>query len=331
MDLRPIQQSLPGCVVRPVQPGDVPTILDLTLRLTTAVLGEPDATEAEIRDDLAGPHFDIATDTYIALAPDGRAVSYGQGYDEHSGSGWVDAYLDPDLDDATFAVVADAVVGACRDRIVESARDRGAASIHVVANLYDTETRMREAYERAGIAVETIYWRMQRSLAPDVPLEAPALADGVRIAKVDPQDDAVIEVAFGLFHETFSEHHGHEDSQMGLADWVESKRTAESYDPQAWWFAYDGDEPVGLLIGDDRRVESGVGYIGSVGVVARERGRGIARALMLTAFADYLARGRTGVQLGVDSANTTGATRLYESVGMTSMHSALALGQHLTL
>ncbi|MEO8330435.1 MAG: GNAT family N-acetyltransferase, partial [Candidatus Nanopelagicales bacterium] len=45
---------------------------------------------------------------------------------------------------------------------------------------------------------------------------------------------------------------------------------------------------------------------------------GIARALLFTAFAEYRSRGRTSVELGVDSSNETGATRLYESVGMTT-------------
>ena len=331
MDLSGLQRALPGHVVRPVTMEDVPAIVDLTIQLTTALLGEPDATEAEIRDDLTGPHFDLARDTFIALTPDGRAVAYGQGYDEHSGVGWIDAYLDPALDDSTFGPAADAAIAACRDRLVDSARARGADSIHVTANLYDTETRMRDAFDRAGIGVETIYWRMQRSVSPDVPLEPPVVPDGVRIEKVDPNDDPTMERAYLLFHETFSEHHGHDDATPSLADWAETKRTAESYDPKSWWFAYDGDEPVGLLIGDDRRAESGVGYIGSVGVVKTERGRGVARALLLTAFADYRGRGRTGVQLGVDTGNTTGATRLYESVGMTSMHSALALGAEVTL
>jgi ribosomal protein S18 acetylase RimI-like enzyme len=69
-----------------------------------------------------------------------------------------------------------------------------------------------------------------------------------------------------------------------------------------------------------------VGYVRILGVQKAWRGRGLARALLLSAFSDYRQRGCLGVQLGVDTGNTTGATRLYESVGMTSLHSALALG-----
>ncbi|MEO8107210.1 MAG: GNAT family N-acetyltransferase, partial [Actinomycetes bacterium] len=70
----------------------------------------------------------------------------------------------------------------------------------------------------------------------------------------------------------------------------------------------------------------GAGYVPLIGVKKHLRGRGIARALLLTAFSEYQQRGCTGVQLGVDTGNATGAIRLYESVGMTSLHSAIALG-----
>jgi ribosomal protein S18 acetylase RimI-like enzyme len=326
-----IQTELPDHEVRAVTFDDVPALIDLLVRLTTVVLGEPDVTESEVRDDLVGPHFDLATDTFIALDQIGRATAYGQGYDEHSGSAWIDVYLDPALDDEAFRLVADAAVAACQERIVESVTSRGASSIHVTANLYENETRMRAAYERAGLAVETVYWRMQAPLNSDAPLEAPVVPNGVRLTKVDPRDNAVMSVAYELFHDTFSEHHGIEGSEKSLSDYTEYVRTAESFDPESWWFAYDGDDPIGLLIGDNRRAEAGVGYVRSVGVRKQHRGRGVARALLLSAFADYRDRGRTSVQLGVDTGNTTGATRLYESVGMTSLNTAIALGREITL
>ena len=46
------------------------------------------------------------------------------------------------------------------------------------------------------------------------------------------------------------------------------------------------------------------------------RGRGIGRALLLHAFGEFHRRGDVHVGLGVDAENPTGATRLYESVGM---------------
>lgn len=331
MEFAALEKVLPDHEIRPVTMDDVPALVDLVTRITTVVLGEPDVSESEMRDDLIGPHFELSTDTFLALAPDGQATAYGQGYDEHSGSAWVDVYIDPAVDGDLFAEVADAGVAACVARIAESVKARGAASVHLTANLYETETRMRAAYERAGLGVETIYWRMQRPLPQGASLEAPVVPEGFEISRVDPGDDRVTKHAYELINDTFSEHHGFEGSDKSLADYIEYVRTAEAFDPDAWWFAWQGEAPVGLLIGDNRRAEQGVGYVRSVGVQKELRGRGIARALLLTAFADYQQRGRTGVQLGVDTQNSTGATRLYESVGMTSLHTAIALGRDLSV
>jgi GNAT superfamily N-acetyltransferase len=46
------------------------------------------------------------------------------------------------------------------------------------------------------------------------------------------------------------------------------------------------------------------------------RRRGIALALLRTAFAEFHRRGIPRAELGVDAENPTGATRLYERAGM---------------
>lgn len=331
MEFAALEKALPDHQIRPISLDDVPALADLAARLTTVVLGEPDVSESELRDDLIGPHFELGTDTFVAVAPDGRVTAYGQGYDERDGSGWIDVCIDPALDDDRFTAVADAGVASCAARIIESAKARGASEIHLTANLYEAETAMRDAYARADLPIETVYWRMQREISASETLEPPVVPEGFRIGKVDPRDDAVIEQAYHLINDTFSEHHGFDGEVKSLPDYIEYVRTAEAFDPDAWWFAWQGETPVGLLIGDNRRKESGVGYVPSVGVQKQLRGRGIARALLLSAFADYQQRGRRGVQLGVDTGNVTGATRLYESVGMTSLHSAIAMGRTVSL
>jgi mycothiol synthase len=331
MDLTGIKAVLPDHEVRPVAMSDVPVIFDLVDRITTHVLGESDANEAEIRDDLTGSHFDLAADTFIAIAPDGRATGYGQGQDERNGTGWMDVYLDPDLERSTYDTVADAAVAACVGRMIETASARGLSSMKVTANLYETELPMRAAYERAGLEIETVYWRMILKFDQLGELERPVIPEGYQIRSVNPDDDAVMALGYEVFHDTFSEHHGFGGTQTSLEDYAKNWRATESYDPSAWWFAYKQDELVGMLMGDNRRVEQGDGYVRSIGVRKSERGQGVARALLLTAFEHWRDAGREGVQLGVDTGNTTGATRLYESVGMTSLHSAIALAKDVTL
>lgn len=54
----------------------------------------------------------------------------------------------------------------------------------------------------------------------------------------------------------------------------------------------------------------------TVAVLPSARGRGLAKLLLLQAFADDHRRGRRGTILHVDSNNVTPAVGLYERVGM---------------
>jgi mycothiol synthase len=59
-----------------------------------------------------------------------------------------------------------------------------------------------------------------------------------------------------------------------------------------------------------------MGWISSLGVVREWRRRGLGRALLQHAFAEFFRRGKWQVGLGVDSDNLTGATHLYRKAGM---------------
>ena len=331
MDPTMLQAVLPDHEVRAVTMSDVPALHALVERVNVATLGRVDTSEAELRDDLTGPHFDLSLDTVMARATDGKIVAYGQGHDEHTGMGWIDIYIDPAFDPATFDAVADALIATCSERIKESVKSRGASVVKLVANLYEIEVSTREAYERNGFHLETVYWRMVLTFDPGQEIEVPTIPEGYTIRQVDPDDDDVMSEGFELYLDTFSEHHGFADEDMTLEIFSDGWRSAESYDRDAWWFAYQGADPVGMLMGDNRRLEQGEGFVRNLGVQKRLRGKGIARALLLTAFAHWLESGRSGVQLGVDTANVTGATRLYESVGMRSLLSAVALERAVTL
>jgi ribosomal protein S18 acetylase RimI-like enzyme len=56
--------------------------------------------------------------------------------------------------------------------------------------------------------------------------------------------------------------------------------------------------------------------VGLLGVRKPWRKRGLGKALLVHAFREFRDRGYDRATLGVDSENPTGATRLYESVGM---------------
>jgi ribosomal protein S18 acetylase RimI-like enzyme len=69
------------------------------------------------------------------------------------------------------------------------------------------------------------------------------------------------------------------------------------------------------LIADWKR-HGEAGWIASLAVRKPWRRRGLGEALLLRSLGQFYERGERVVQLGVDAENPSGATRLYERVGM---------------
>jgi mycothiol synthase len=85
-------------------------------------------------------------------------------------------------------------------------------------------------------------------------------------------------------------------------------------DHSLWFLVRDGNELAAVVRNEAR--ETG-GYVGLLGVRRPWRGRGLGKALLHRAFAEFWRRGLTRVSLGVDAESPTGATKLYERLGMT--------------
>jgi mycothiol synthase len=97
-------------------------------------------------------------------------------------------------------------------------------------------------------------------------------------------------------------------------EWWANKQNAPDFDPSVWFLIRDGDEIAAVVRNDPDR--NGGAEVGALGVRRPWRGKGYGRALLLHTFGEFYRRGTTRITLGVDSANPTGATKLYESVGM---------------
>ena len=72
-------------------------------------------------------------------------------------------------------------------------------------------------------------------------------------------------------------------------------------------------------------------YVDYIGVHSRARGRGVAKALLLTVIADAADRGRDHVGLEVDADSPTGADGLYTSMGWTTSYVTESWHKDLTL
>ncbi len=90
----------------------------------------------------------------------------------------------------------------------------------------------------------------------------------------------------------------------------------ETEDSTQWIVAEHDGEIIGYARGSNVYASEDCGYVASIGVLQEHRGHGVARALLQARMADDVGRGFISTILHVDATSPTGATRLYESVGM---------------
>lgn len=159
---------------------------------------------------------------------------------------------------------------------------------------------------RHGFAVSRRYFRMRIDMSEAPP--APTLPPGIEIRGFRRGVDE--RTTFDASQDAFADHWGF--LPMDYDDW---RRRLErpDFDPSLWFLAVRGDEVCGTSLCS---TIPNTGWVGSLSVRRPYRRLGLARALLHRSFAAFWERGQPTVSLGVDASSLTGATRLYESVGM---------------
>ncbi|MCL1598666.1 MAG: GNAT family N-acetyltransferase [Actinomycetia bacterium] len=150
------------------------------------------------------------------------------------------------------------------------------------------------------------------------------LPDGVTVRTMTRDED--LGIVADVTTSAFRDHYGWVDSspEATRERWA-NYRTMDEWDDDLVWIAEAGKGAVGCLVAmATYGSNTGAGYVGSLGVLRELRGRGLARALLTRSFAEFRRRGMASVVLHVDADSLTGATRLYESVGMRRVHAETA-------
>jgi mycothiol synthase len=249
---------------------------------------------SDLRQWLA--RIDPAHDAWL-VEEDGRLVAFG----------WAEA-----LDDLAWAVGAvhpkakGRGLGALLlERSERRVRERGAERVQQFS--FAADSGAATLFERSGYREVRRFYEMAIELA-EAPA-APSVPDGFALELFD--ENRVREFHDAL-EESFQDHWEHH--ARPLEAWWEEKQNAPNFDPTLWFLIREGAEVAAVVRNDPNR--NGGGMVGALGVRRPWRGRGLGRALLLHTFGEFHRRGVNRISLGVDSTNPTGATHLYESVGM---------------
>jgi mycothiol synthase len=245
--------------------------------------------------------IDLATDAWVATSDTGAIVGYGQVareppdiaqswgvvHPEHRGRRVGSSLLDR-IEERASAL---AEPSSLRFRHAINAGDRAAAAL----------------LDARGLRPVHHFWHMQIDVvAPCDPGRSP---DGIEISEIEPRED--LAVVHAVLDEAFADDLSHHPAPFD--QWLEDETSSPSYDPTLWLLARDRGVPAGTLtasVGEDR------GWVDYLGVRAPYRGRGLGAALLRRSFAMLAERGSRRVLVSVDAQNPTGATAVYERVGM---------------
>lgn len=191
------------------------------------------------------------------------------------------------------------------ERSETRARERELPRLHQIVLAPDAAAG-RLLLDRGYVEVRR-FWDMAIEL-PDEPPE-PVLPEGFVLETAGADDLRAFHAALD---EAFEDHWEHQSDPFD--EWWARHSGSPNHDPTLWFLVRDGGEVAAVARNEGNR--NGGGYVGALGVRRAWRGRGLGRALLLHTFREFHRRGVRRVTLGVDAQNATGATRLYESVGM---------------
>lgn len=263
-------------------------------------------TAEELANEWKNEGFHVERDVFVVETPDGRLVGSEEFYNE---SGHyklkADGCVHPDFRGLGIgSSLLEKIAGRARAEM-ELAPPGVRVVIQTLANNRDEAglTLLRNH----GYSPVRYYWRMEVKLQ-DAPA-AVIFPAGIELRPFIIEEHAA--AVWQADNEAFRDHWG--SHARTYEEWSHAKFGNPNFDPTLWMIAWDGNEVAGF---SQNRFRKGIGWIGTIAVRRPWRNRGLGLALMRHTFREFCKRGTTTIGLGVDSANITGATRLYQRAGM---------------
>jgi mycothiol synthase len=276
-----------------------------------------------VRSQWQRPGFDLHADAVVAVDRTGEVLGYGQviRVEPDEAASW--AVVDPERRGLGIG-------GALLDRLIARAAELlPEATVVRFQNAINAGDRAAAALlESRGLHLVRHFWHMGIDPSQAGSEGAPAGDDPAKTAGSDAaaaggappppgieiealRAPAELPAVHAVLEEAFADHWDHQ--ALSFAEWSAQHTERPDHDPSLWLVAHAGATVVGALaatLRDER------GWVDLLAVEPAHRGRGIGAALLWRSFAAFAARGAEEILLAVDAENATGATALYQSVGM---------------
>lgn len=313
-----------GLTWRAMTATDAPALARLVARIEEHE-GAPFRTSAEeVAELFDGDWKDHTLDTLAAVGTDLELRAYAQVATVPGDTSVVRVFTSGGVDPAwrgrgVGRDVAAWSIGRARQLLAAAATD---APGRIAAFVDDHAPDSHALLLAAGYTPIRYYAEMRRPLALPLPV-APAVA-GVSIVPWSPEQDEAVRLAH---NEAFADHWGSEPRTPQV--WAQGR---SMFAPQ--WSVLAVDDASGAVVGyllSDRYEQDWPiagytsGYTHLLGVRRAWRGRGLAVALLTAAMAAYRRDGMEYAEIGVDTANPSGAHGLYAALGYVPLHTSTML------
>lgn len=297
----------PDLSLRAAQWTDLEPVAQLILDECTAA-GDPSiaVSTEELRGEWESPGFNLETDAWVVTTADGRVVGYEELVNRYAHASLRgDGYVHPDFMGKGIGTTMLHTLEERARQEIELAEPEHRVFVRNGMSIGDTVAR--EMHEAEGYKPIRFFWRMEITLDSDPP--TPAWPEGVELRPFDVDKHAYL--LYRAHEEAFHDHWGH--TPLSFEEWKHYTIERDDLDPSLYLLAWDGDDIAGYSL---CRYRMGNGWVGTLGVRRPWRKRGLGLALLQRSFDEFYKRGNKVVNLGVDAASQTGATRLYKKAGM---------------
>jgi ribosomal protein S18 acetylase RimI-like enzyme len=296
---------------------DAETMASLTNDQHRALIGRDVVAASEMHTWLSMPEGNLERDSSLLSdhdGPFGTVVVESRG--QHTVNAFVSLRSGPTHQRSSRAEL---LLDELERRATECARGGELAdAVLEVQEIPRGDTELEQTLQRRGYTVVRRMVELARDLTA---LPDRVWPPGVGVVTVDLDRPGHIDAVAALEEESFADHDG--ELTLSRTQLEHLLRADPAYlpglqllaVPEGWSGA--ADDAIGFslaseFVGADRPS----GYISTLGVRRRWRGLGIGRALLLTQFASFVARGWESAHLHVQVGNRTGADRLYSALGM---------------
>lgn len=289
--------------VRAPRDEDLTLVYEIVAADDRNELGKPDIDESDVTEWWSQPHHDKSRDAWV-LERDGVPVGYAHTTDRNrEGKFATDVWVIDEHDEQGY----DELLVTAMARAGQIAEEQSLAKREVITWSVMGRERRSQWLTARGFTQVRRFYRMEVHLteAPQ-----PVLDAGVTITPLGTDVEAR-RTFQQLMSDAFVGHWGY--VAVDYDTWLARASASPHLDWDTIWIArVDGVPAAGLKM----RLYDDIAFIDNIGTLKEFRGRGLAIALLRTAFAESLRRGQPHVELGVDTENDTGAVRLYVKAGM---------------